>query len=49
MTLILANGTVLGLSNTQNKDIFDAARVGLGALGIVNTVTLKTVPLFKLK
>ena len=33
---------------TTNTDIFRAARVGLGALGIVVRVTIEVVPKFKL-
>jgi L-gulonolactone oxidase len=35
MTLLLSNGTMLNVSATEAPDIFDAARVGLGALGVV--------------
>src|SRR5690606_4514661 len=32
----------------ENADVLDVARVGLGALGIVSTVTLQCVPAFNL-
>jgi FAD/FMN-containing dehydrogenase len=33
----------------DNKDLFDAARNGLGCLGVVSTVTLQCVPAFQLE
>ncbi len=48
MTLITADGKVMACSPTDNADVFHVARVGLGALGIVSTVTLKVVPAFNL-
>ena len=46
LELVLADGSVLACSAEQNADVFAAARVGLGALGIVSTVTLAVEPLF---
>jgi FAD/FMN-containing dehydrogenase len=46
--LLLANGTIVTASMDENVDIFHAARVGLGALGIVVRATLTVVPNFKL-
>lgn len=48
MDIILANGSVITASRTENPEIFQAARVGLGALGIVSTVTLQCTDAFKL-
>jgi len=49
MRLVLANGTVIEASKKVNTDIFDAARVGLGCLGVISTLTIRTLPLFKLR
>jgi L-gulono-1,4-lactone dehydrogenase len=48
LRLITGDGSVLDCSPTENPDVFDAARVGLGALGLVSTVTLQCVPAFRL-
>ncbi len=48
MELVLADGSVLRCSPTENPDVFEFARVHLGALGVVSTVTLQTVPAFAL-
>ena len=49
MDLVLANGTVVTASLDENVNLFRAARVGLGALGIVVRVTVDVVPMFKLR
>lgn len=46
--LILADGSSVEVSASSNSDGFRAARVGLGALGAIYSVTLKTVPTFRL-
>ncbi|HEY4024755.1 MAG TPA: D-arabinono-1,4-lactone oxidase [Pseudonocardiaceae bacterium] len=46
LDLMLADGTVITCSATERPDLFNAARVGLGALGIILTVTLRCVPSF---
>jgi FAD-linked oxidoreductase len=48
LRLITADGSVLDLSATDRPDLFAAARVGLGALGLVSTVTLRCPPAFRL-
>ncbi|HEY8526327.1 MAG TPA: D-arabinono-1,4-lactone oxidase [Acidimicrobiales bacterium] len=48
MRLVTADGSVLELSEEREPDVFAAARVGLGALGLVSTVTLQCVPAFRL-
>ncbi|TWB56411.1 D-arabinono-1,4-lactone oxidase [Nitrospirillum viridazoti] len=42
--LVTADGQVLDCSPSQNADLFAAARVGLGAFGILTRVTLKNSP-----
>lgn len=49
MRMILANGTIVSASKTQNSEIFLAGRVGLGSLGIIFELTIETVPLFRLE
>jgi L-gulono-1,4-lactone dehydrogenase len=50
MRLVTADGSVLDLSGERDADAdaFKAAQVGLGALGLVSTVTLQCVPAFRL-
>ncbi|KAI7905527.1 D-arabinono-1,4-lactone oxidase-domain-containing protein [Cokeromyces recurvatus] len=49
MTLITADGNTLFCSDTENKEIFAAARCSLGSLGIITRVTLQLEPDFKLE
>jgi FAD-linked oxidoreductase len=49
LELVLADGSTLTCSPTENSEVFAAARVGLGALGVVSTVTLAVEPLFALR
>ena len=44
--LATADGRILDCSPTENAEIFELTRVGLGAFGIVTDVTLQTVPQF---
>jgi FAD-linked oxidoreductase len=46
MSLVLADGS--SVSCSSGSELFDAARVGLGSLGVVTTVTLQCVPAFSL-
>ncbi|MCI2422287.1 FAD-binding protein [Saccharopolyspora sp. K220] len=48
LELLLADGTEKRCSATENPELFAAARVGLGALGVITTVTLRCVPAFAL-
>ncbi len=48
LDLVLADGTLLTCSGDEEPEIFDAARVGLGALGVVSSVTLQCEPGFNL-
>jgi FAD-linked oxidoreductase len=47
--LVTANGDILECNRQQHSEIFDAARVNLGALGIVTQVTMQNAPKYKLK
>jgi L-gulono-1,4-lactone dehydrogenase len=49
LTLVLADGTALECSAERDPEVFSAARVGLGALGVVAEVTLRCVPAFVLE
>lgn len=48
LTLVAGDGSIVRATPDENADVFRAARVGLGALGVVSTVTLQTVPAFNL-
>jgi len=48
LELVLADGSVVTCSADERPDLFAAARVGLGAFGVVSTVTLRTEPAFVL-
>ncbi|MEU8469307.1 D-arabinono-1,4-lactone oxidase [Streptomyces sp. NPDC029006] len=48
LELVTADGSVLTCSEQENPDVFAAARVGLGALGIVTALTFAVEPLFLL-
>ena len=48
MDLVTADGSVLRCSETEEPDVLAAARVSLGALGAISTVTLQCVPAFNL-
>ncbi len=48
LRLVLADGSVVCCSATDRPDLFAAARIGLGAFGILTEVTLRCVPAFLL-
>jgi L-gulono-1,4-lactone dehydrogenase len=48
LELVLADGSVVTCSADERPELFQAARVGLGALGVVTAVTLQTEPAFLL-
>lgn len=48
LTLVTGTGAVVHCSADENAELFSAARVGLGALGIIVAVTLQCVPSFTL-
>jgi FAD-linked oxidoreductase len=47
--LVTGTGEVLRASRSENTDLFELGRVGLGALGILTTVTFAVEPLFLLE
>jgi L-gulonolactone oxidase len=48
LELVLADGSVLDVNADEHPDVFAAARVGLGALGVIASVTLQCEPAFAL-
>jgi FAD-linked oxidoreductase len=48
LELVLADGSVVSCSASARPELFAAARIGLGALGVISTVTLRCVPSFAL-
>lgn len=49
LELVLADGSVVTASRKTDPELFAAARVSLGALGVVSSVTLQCVPLYALR
>lgn len=49
LELIDGSGDIVRCSATEEPDLFDAARVGLGAIGLLSTVTLQCVEAFNLR
>ncbi|HZF91931.1 D-arabinono-1,4-lactone oxidase [Streptomyces sp.] len=48
LEMVTADGSVLTCSAKENPEIFAAARIGLGALGIVTAITFAVEPVFLL-
>ncbi|WP_073950420.1 D-arabinono-1,4-lactone oxidase [Streptomyces kebangsaanensis] len=48
LELVTADGSVLTCSEEENPEVFAAARIGLGALGIVTAITFAVEPVFLL-
>jgi len=49
LELVLADGSVVTCSPDERPELFDAARAGLGALGVITAITWRTVPAFLLE
>jgi FAD-linked oxidoreductase len=49
LELVLADGSVVSCSADERPELFNAARVGLGALGVISTVTLRCERSFSLQ
>jgi L-gulono-1,4-lactone dehydrogenase len=49
LQLVTGTGEVLDANRRQHADVFDTARVGLGALGILTSLTFAVEPLFLLQ
>jgi L-gulonolactone oxidase len=48
LSLVTGDGSIVRCSAEDEADVFHAARVGVGALGLISTVTLQCVPAFRL-
>jgi FAD-linked oxidoreductase len=48
LELICADGTAVTCAADERPELFAAARVSIGALGVISTVTLRCVPAFRL-
>lgn len=48
LTLVTASGELLECSETHNREIFKAAQVSLGALGIITSIRLLLLPAYRL-
>ncbi|MFF4918201.1 D-arabinono-1,4-lactone oxidase [Streptomyces tendae] len=48
LELVTADGSVLTCSADENPEVFAAARIGLGALGVVTAITFAVEPVFLL-
>ncbi len=44
LTIVTADGSVITCSESEHSEIFQAARVSLGLLGVIAAVTLRVVP-----
>lgn len=49
MDLVLASGEAIHCSATENAEIFDAARVSVGALGVIAALDVELQPAYRLK
>ncbi|MFI6333455.1 D-arabinono-1,4-lactone oxidase [Streptomyces sp. NPDC050535] len=48
LELVTADGSVLSCSEQENPEVFAAARIGIGALGIITAITFSVEPVFLL-
>ncbi|HIW68014.1 MAG TPA: FAD-binding protein [Candidatus Dietzia merdigallinarum] len=49
LQLVTADGSVLSCSRDSHPEVFEAARLGIGALGIITKITIRCVPAFVLQ
>ncbi len=47
--LVLADGSVVDCSAEQNPELFEAARLGLGAIGVIAKMTLQCAPAYMMR
>ncbi|MFJ9809383.1 D-arabinono-1,4-lactone oxidase [Streptomyces sp. NPDC101158] len=48
LELVTADGRLMTCSRTENPEVFAAARIGLGALGVITAITFAVEPVFLL-
>ncbi len=48
LDMVLADGSIVSCSAEQEAELFHAARIGIGALGVLTAVTFRVVPAFLL-
>lgn len=48
LELVLADGSIVACSATERPELFEAARIGIGAIGVITAVTFRTEPAFLL-
>jgi FAD-linked oxidoreductase len=48
LEMVLADGSIVQVADNSADHLFDAARIGLGALGVLSAVTFRVVPAFLL-
>lgn len=48
MRIVLADGSIVDCDNQRDPELFEAARIGLGAMGVISELTLQCVPAFLL-
>lgn len=49
LTLITANGDEVKCSRTHKPELFEAARVGLGTLGVISEINMQNIDAYRLK
>lgn len=49
LKLVLADGAVVDCSAEENPELFHAARLGLGAIGVIATLTLQCAPAYMMR
>jgi FAD-linked oxidoreductase len=48
LEIVLADGSVVSCSAAERPELFEAARIGVGAIGVITAVTFRTEPAFLL-
>ncbi|RVW02755.1 D-arabinono-1,4-lactone oxidase [Rhodococcus xishaensis] len=49
LQIVLADGSVVDCSDSENPDLYQAAKIGLGAIGIISKLDLAVQPAFTLR
>ena len=49
LELVVGDGSIVGCSADERPELFECARVGLGALGVITAITLQCEPAFVLE